>query len=82
MRKRKYISWDNRRFIEAYMDSDFNWQVAERLGVSEIQVAGHAAYLRRRGVNLPNRYPRLEVEELNEAIAEIEKTMAKDKTNG
>lgn len=68
----KRLRIDSKKFVEAYMNSDFNWQVAEKLNISLDNVGSKAAILRSKGVNLPFRFPRDDVEELNEIIAKIE----------
>ena len=73
-RKRKII--DSKVFVEAYMRSDYNWQVAEELGITVMSVGTKASTLRKLGVNLPFRYAHVDVDELNQTIAAIEKELA------
>jgi len=70
--KRKRLYVDSKKFVESYMNNDFNWQVAEEFGITPQAVGQKAMNLRRNGVNLPPRFERDDVEELNQIIAEIE----------
>jgi hypothetical protein len=66
------IKWDNKAFVKAYLNSTYNWEVAEQFGVSQLQVNCHASYLRRNGVKLPSRYQPIEADELNNLIQTLE----------
>lgn len=72
--KQKRLRIDSKKFVDSYMRHDFNWQVAEDLDITPQAVGQKAMNLRRNGVNLPFRFERDDIEELNEIIAEIERT--------
>jgi len=79
-RKRKII--ESKLFVKTYMHCDYNWEVAEKLGMPVNTVATKAANLRKLGVNLPFRYPHVDVDELNDTIAAIEKELSAKSIKG
>lgn len=67
-------------FVRAYMESDYNHQVASKLGIQTEYVAQIAVRLRKRGVKLPTRTRTINMtprKELNDLIKIMEKEQAK-----
>lgn len=66
---------DPKQFVEAYLASNYNYEVAEKLGLPDSAIASYACTLRRKGVKLPPRTNRRlttdSVAELNEIIKAV-----------
>jgi len=66
-----YSFINNRRFVKAWMTSQYVSDVAEKLGLTKLQVTSKAGSLRNKGVNLPPKPRQFDtdsVEQLNKII--------------
>ena len=74
--RRKNLKIDPKKFVQAYMESDFNDQVAEKMNMGLFYVSQYATRLRKQGVKLPHRVNKGmtqdSIDEINEIIRVIE----------